>query len=140
MAENPLQRHARALKTGKPVTTRVLGNKVRLNAHPAMSPEQFKEHVIPREYSPDWEEMPSKESFNKNRDFDALVEDVKQHGVQEPVVLLPWDRDHPRYPEATGVVFDGHHRAAAAMRTGADIPYYTVHPDDEPYWTSNYDK
>lgn len=137
--ETDLQRHERALNTGRLVSKSVLGNKVRLIAHPAMNPSQFREHAIPREYSPDWDKISSTDSFNKNRDFPSMVESVKKEGVKTPVVLVPWNREHPNYPKAQGIVFDGHHRIAAALQAGVDIPFYTIHPDDEPFWKTEYD-
>lgn len=132
--ESPIERHQRALNTGRPVKRYVFGDNVRMIAHPAISPSQFMEQVIPREYKPNWEDVSSTPNFNKNYDFPSLVESVKSEGIKNPITVIKHSKDN-----ATGIVFDGHHRVAAAIKAGVDIPYYTIHPDDTPFWKSEYE-
>jgi hypothetical protein len=95
-----------------------------------LSPQQFASRFKPTEYEEDWEgvkdvslnELPS--ASGHKYDHAALVADVKEHGVREPVEV-----------SKGGWVENGHHRVIAAIDARADIPYkYVPRAHDEDYY------
>lgn len=125
------KKYERSLETGRPFVDRVIGNKVRVRAHHPLSAEQFAEAVNPREYASTWEDVQTQRKEKNPEKYNNLVESIRTEGVKVPVQVSAG------ISELTGkpVVYNGHHRVAAALEAGAEIPYVRVtKPEDDPYY------
>ena len=92
-----------------------------MSAEQHLSPDQFRSAYLPSEYGADWDSV-QKHASGSNcsgiREFDAygrglneqLRSSVKEGGIHTPVQVYQ------------GFVVDGHHRVAAALSSGVQIP------------------
>ena len=126
------KKYEHGLTTGKPFSDYVLGSKVRVKAHPALSAQQFAEQVHPREYGGTWDEVAEKHKSKDPEAFSSLVESVRTEGIQEPVQISAAVSGVTNNP----FMLNGHHRTVAAIHAGVDIPYVRVNKkEDDPFTT-----
>lgn len=80
-----------------------------------MSASDFAATFSPSEYGESWEDVAHSEDFHHPVEgapsHEELTADVRERGVTDPVQVY------------RGHVVDGHHRVAAALAAGADVPY-----------------
>lgn len=132
MAADPIRKkYERGLETGRPFVDRVLYNWVRVRAHHPLSAEQFAESITPREYSSTWEGIQESRKEKNPEKYNNLVESIRNEGVKNPVQVSATVSEDTGKP----FVYNGHHRVAAALEVGADIPYVRVtKPENDPYF------
>lgn len=125
------KKYEQSLSTGKPFTSYVLGGRVKVRAHPALSSQQFAEHVHPREGGKTWDEVVETHKTKDPEAFNSLVESVSKEGIQEPVQVSARE-----LKSGNPFMYNGHHRVAAAIHAGVDIPYVRVSKkEDDPFIT-----
>jgi uncharacterized ParB-like nuclease family protein len=125
------KKYEQGLSTGKPFSSSVLGGTVKVQAHPAISPQQFAEQVHPREGGKTWDEVVEKHKTKDPEAFNSLVESVRKEGIQEPVQVSA-----RVFKSGNPFMYNGHHRVAAAIHAGVDIPYVrVVKKEDDPFIT-----
>ena len=76
-----------------------------------LNPDQFMKEYHPGEYAHKWRGVASNREFLKGEPIKDLIENVAEHGVQNPVKVYK------------GTVVDGHHRVIAAAVAGKEIPF-----------------
>lgn len=80
----------------------------------SLSPEQFRQQVWPTSHGEDWNDVETAVGG-------VLEDSVQSSGVRDPVRVA-----RSRTGERPYVLVDGHHRAAAALRSQTEIPYREV--------------
>jgi hypothetical protein len=128
------KKYEHGLTTNKPFLDYVLGSKTKVKAHPALSAQQFAAQVHPREYGKTWDEVAEKHKSKDPEAFNSLAESVRTEGIQEPVQLSAAESGVTGNP----FMLNGHHRVAAAIHVGADIPYVRVHKKEDDPWTGGW--
>ena len=125
------KKYEQGLSTGKPFSSSVLGGRVKVQAHPAISPQQFAKHVHPREGGKTWDEVVETHKTKDPEAFNSLVESVRNEGIKEPVQVSA-----RVFKSGNPFMYNGHHRVAAAIHAGVDIPYVRVaKKEDDPFIT-----
>jgi uncharacterized ParB-like nuclease family protein len=125
------KKYEQGLSTDKPFTSSVLGSRIKVRAHPALSPQQFAEQVHPREGGQTWDEVVETHKSKDPEAFNSLVESVSKEGIQEPVQVSA-----RVFKSGNPFMYNGHHRVAAAIHANVDIPYVrVVKKEDDPFIT-----
>ena len=125
------KKYERGLQTNKPFKDQVLYADVHVRAHKPLSAQQFAEQVLPREYSNTWTGVQKVRRAADPEKFNALVESIRKEGVREPVQVSAGL--HPIHKKP--FLYNGHHRVAAALEAGAEIPYVRVaNPKKDPFF------
>lgn len=138
-----MERFNRSLNNNRRIVMAPLwnyGDRMRVRAFGVLHPKEFERQFSPMEYSSNWGSITDEELHHNVRyRMRDLEESIRKTGVLRPIIAGQVPEDFPDWrhhslasEEAVHAVpyvqkfpvIDGHHRAVAAMRVGANIPVF----------------
>lgn len=135
-----MERFNRSLNNNRRIVMAPLwnyGDRMRVRAFGVLHPKEFERQFSPMEYSSNWRDIDD-EQLHRNVGYEMrdLERSIRKTGVLRPIIAGQMLEDSPDWRhhdfdsgEPLPVVkkfpvIDGHHRAVAAMRVGANIPVF----------------